>query len=103
MQVALSVMLNPPKPGDASYELFAQEKNAELASLRRRAKLVTDAFNSLDGVSCTFTEGAMYAFPKLTLPAKVSATTLPHCAFPVFMTATHMLIPSSSTGAQCRR
>eukprot|EP00955_Chlamydomonas_euryale_P110429 366000-Chlamydomonas_euryale.AAC.11 len=73
-QVALSVMLNPPKPGDPSHDLFMREKTDELASLRRRARLVTDAFNSLDGVTCTFTEGAMYAFPKLTLPPKVRLT-----------------------------
>jgi glutamate--glyoxylate aminotransferase len=31
---------------------------------------MTDAFNSLDGVTCNFTEGAMYAFPRLHLPPK---------------------------------
>ena len=31
---------------------------------------MTDAFNSLEGVTCTFTEGAMYSFPRLHLPPK---------------------------------
>ena len=31
-----------------------------------------DAFNSLEGVTCNFTEGAMYSFPRLRLPEKVN-------------------------------
>lgn len=34
-----------------------QEREAELASLRRRAHMVTDGFNSLEDVTCNFTEG----------------------------------------------
>lgn len=30
--------------------------------------MITDAFNSLEGVSCQETEGAMYSFPQITLP-----------------------------------
>lgn len=64
-QIALSVLVNPPKPGDESYEQYTREKSSELASLRRRAHMVTDAFNALEGVSCNFTEGAMYSFPQV--------------------------------------
>lgn len=69
-QVATSLMAQPPKPGDASYEAYTKEMTDGLASLRRRAHLMTDAFNSLEGVSCNFTEGAMYSFPRLHLPPK---------------------------------
>ncbi|EFJ51567.1 alanine aminotransferase [Volvox carteri f. nagariensis] len=69
-QIALSCLVNPPKPGDSSYEMYTKEKAAELASLRRRAHMVTDGFNSLDGVTCNFTEGAMYSFPQIKLPPK---------------------------------
>jgi hypothetical protein len=31
----------------------------------RRAHMVTDGFNKLDGVTCNFTEGAMYSFPQV--------------------------------------
>ncbi len=34
---------------------------------------MTDGFNALDGVTCTFTEGAMYSFPRLHLPPKALA------------------------------
>lgn len=69
-QVAMSLMVNPPKPGDESYPLYQQEMEEGLASLRRRAHMMTDAFNSLEGVTCNFTEGAMYSFPQLHLPPK---------------------------------
>ncbi|KAG2494152.1 hypothetical protein HYH03_007788 [Edaphochlamys debaryana] len=69
-QIALSCLVNPPKKGDPSYEQFVAEKAAELASLRRRAHMVTDGFNALQGVTCNFTEGAMYAFPQIRLPPK---------------------------------
>lgn len=69
-QVALDCLVNPPKPGDESYELYQKEKAAELASLRRRAHMVTDGFNAMEGVTCNFTEGAMYSFPQIRLPPK---------------------------------
>lgn len=70
-QAAMSLMMNPPQPGDESYELFANERADTLASLRRRAHMMTDGFNALEGVTCNFTEGAMYSFPQLHLPPKV--------------------------------
>jgi len=67
-QLALGLMVNPPRPGDYSYDQYIDEKRALLESLKRRAKLITDAFNSLDGVVCQETDGAMYAFPRISLP-----------------------------------
>ena len=67
-QVALGMMVNPPRPGDPSYPLFKSEKEALIESLRRRARLITDAFNNMEGVVCQETDGAMYSFPKITLP-----------------------------------
>jgi glutamate--glyoxylate aminotransferase len=69
-QVAMSLMVNPPKPGDESYDTYNKEMTEGLASLTRRAHVMTEAFNSLPGVTCTFTEGAMYSFPRLHLPPK---------------------------------
>ena len=67
-QVALGIMVNPPKPGEPSYPLFIKEKEGLIESLKRRARLITDAFNGLEGVDCQETDGAMYSFPKITLP-----------------------------------
>lgn len=72
-QFATALMVDPPRVGESSYALFEEEKNQRLESLRRRAAMLSDAFNQLEGVSCQRTEGAMYAFPKITLPAKAIA------------------------------
>ncbi len=86
-QIALGLMVNPPKPGEPSYAQYIQEKTGLIESLKRRARLITDAFNSLEGVTCQETEGrlicdfcscrnslstlgAMYSFPQITLPPK---------------------------------
>lgn len=50
-------MVNPPRVGDASYAQFQAEHDHVITSLKRRAKLMTDMFNSLDGVTCQDTEG----------------------------------------------
>lgn len=69
----MSLTINPPKPGSESYAQFEAERKAEIASLRRRAHMVTDAFNSMKGLSCNFVEGAMYAFPSVSMPPKAMA------------------------------
>jgi alanine transaminase len=69
-QLATGLMVNPPAPGEPSYELYVQERDAILASLKRRAEKMTDALNTLEGVSCTNIDGAMYAFPTIDLPDK---------------------------------
>ena len=72
-QATMSLMVNPPQPGDESYESYKAEMDEGLESLKRRAHVMTDAFNSLEGVTCNFTEGAMYSFPRLHLPPKAVA------------------------------
>lgn len=69
-QLAVGLMVNPPKPGEPSYPLFMKEKAEVLDSLKRRARRMTDAFNSMEGVTCEEVDGAMYAFPNLVLPPK---------------------------------
>ena len=69
-QYTMDVMINPPKPGDASYELFQQEKNGILDSLKVRAKKLSTALNKLDGVECKSVDGALYTYFSLTMPPK---------------------------------
>ncbi|KAM5567974.1 glutamate--glyoxylate aminotransferase 2 [Rosa sericea] len=69
-QIFMGLMVNPPKPGDISYEQFVRESKGILESLRRRARLMTDGFNSCRNVVCNFTEGAMYSFPQIRLPPR---------------------------------
>ncbi|XP_020704110.2 alanine aminotransferase 2 [Dendrobium catenatum] len=69
-QILASLIMNPPKPGDESYESFSIERDGILSSLARRAKALEDAFNSIEGVTCNKAEGAMYLFPRIHLPKK---------------------------------
>lgn len=63
-QVCATLMMNPPQPGEPSYELYKKERNGILESLKRRAKLLVDVLNKLEGVTCNPAEGAMYVFPR---------------------------------------
>ncbi|XP_030766053.1 alanine aminotransferase 1 [Sitophilus oryzae] len=69
-QSCLDAIVNPPQKGEPSYESFIKEKTAVLDSLKLRAKMVADTFNSMEGFSCNTVQGAMYAFPQITLPQK---------------------------------
>ncbi|KAL9665424.1 hypothetical protein QQ045_020844 [Rhodiola kirilowii] len=69
-QIFMGLMVSPPKPGDISYLKFELESKGILESLRRRAQMMTDGFNSCKNVVCNFTEGAMYSFPQIKLPPK---------------------------------
>ncbi|KAL5196919.1 hypothetical protein ABZP36_000431 [Zizania latifolia] len=81
----MGLMVNPPKPGDISYMKYAAESKAILESLRKRAQIMTDGFNSCRNVVCNFTEGAMYSFPQIRLPQKaVDAATRAGKAADVF-------------------
>ncbi|KAL4095758.1 hypothetical protein PRIC1_009130 [Phytophthora ramorum] len=69
-QLMVGMMTNPPQPGDASYKRYVEQRDGTLEALKRRAKKLVQAFNELEGVTCNETEGAMYTFPSVTLPAK---------------------------------
>ncbi|KAG8388446.1 hypothetical protein BUALT_Bualt02G0126700 [Buddleja alternifolia] len=69
-QILASLVMNPPKVGDESYESYFAEKDAILSSLVKRAQQLEEALNSLEGVSCNRAEGAMYLFPRIRLPNK---------------------------------
>jgi alanine transaminase len=69
-QIVMAMVMNPPQPGDESYELYKKERDSTLDSLKRRAVIMVDALNKLDGVTCAPTEGALYVFPQLHLPQK---------------------------------
>uniref|UniRef100_A0AAY4A5T8 alanine transaminase n=1 Tax=Denticeps clupeoides TaxID=299321 RepID=A0AAY4A5T8_9TELE len=58
-QIALDIMANPPRSGDASYTAFFER--------------VQETLNSLDGMSCQPIRGGIYAFPQLHLPARAVA------------------------------
>lgn len=69
-QVMTSLMVNPPRPGEESYKLFAREEEAIFEGLKRRSKALVEGLNRVEGITCNNAEGAMYAFPRVEIPAK---------------------------------
>ncbi|GFS89843.1 alanine aminotransferase 2 [Nephila pilipes] len=67
-QATMDCVVNPPQKGEPSYDLFIKEKTSVLQSLKERALLVEKTFNNMKGMKCNAVAGAMYAFPRLTLP-----------------------------------
>ena len=67
-QVATYAMVHPPQPGDPSFELYNREKTGILDEMKKRAILLAEGLNKIEGISCNAIAGAMYAFPRITLP-----------------------------------
>ena len=73
-QACMDLVVNPPRPGEPSHDSWLAEKNLTLSSLARRAKLVAETLNTIPGFSCNTVQGAMYAFPQIILPEKVTSS-----------------------------
>ncbi|CAF3618215.1 unnamed protein product [Rotaria socialis] len=70
-QAMMGAIINPPKEGEPSYELYKKERLDIVNRLKQKAELVSKLFNSVEGVKCNAVMGAMYAFPRIELPEKV--------------------------------
>ncbi|KAM0460931.1 hypothetical protein ACHAPV_001037 [Trichoderma viride] len=69
-QCLVELMVNPPKSGEPSFELYDKEYNAVANGLRERATALHKAFEQMEGVECGEPQGAMYLFPSITLSQK---------------------------------
>lgn len=69
-QVLTELMVHPPSSGGESYETFISEYNGIFNTLKHRATVLYEAFKSMEGVELQEPQGAMYLFPKITLPKK---------------------------------
>lgn len=67
-QVTTYLMVEPPRPGDDSYELYEREKNEILGDLKEKAGILGKGLNEIEGMSVNMPEGAMYAFVRFDLP-----------------------------------
>ena len=68
-QMTTYCMVNPPRPGQPSYELFAAERAGILQEMKQRAVILAEGLNRIPGIQCNRVAGAMYCFPRVTLPA----------------------------------
>uniref|UniRef100_A0A3Q0SS90 alanine transaminase n=1 Tax=Amphilophus citrinellus TaxID=61819 RepID=A0A3Q0SS90_AMPCI len=69
-QALMDLVVNPPQPGEPSYDTFIKERTATLSALAEKAKLTEQVLNTVQGISCNPVQGAMYSFPRITIPEK---------------------------------
>ena len=67
-QCLVETMVNPPKKGDPSYELYQQEYDAIFNGLKSRAHALFKAFEKMEGVECQSPQGSMYLYPTIHVP-----------------------------------
>ena len=67
--VASSILKSMPNA--LCFVLFVlQEVRSIKDSYKKKAKMTTEVLNSMENVKCNEVAGAMYAFPRITLPKK---------------------------------
>lgn len=71
-QCLVELMVNPPKEGEPSYELYKKEYDGIFGGLQERATALHKAFGQMEGVECAEPQGSMYLFPTITLPEKAA-------------------------------
>uniref|UniRef100_A0A8D3D714 alanine transaminase n=1 Tax=Scophthalmus maximus TaxID=52904 RepID=A0A8D3D714_SCOMX len=76
-QALMDLVVNPPQPGEPSYESFIKERTATLSALAEKAKLTEQVLNTVQGLSCNPVQGAMYSFPRITIPEKAIKEAMP--------------------------
>ncbi|KAF3858117.1 hypothetical protein F7725_011318 [Dissostichus mawsoni] len=69
-QALMDLVVNPPQIGEPSYDKFIKERTATLSVLAEKAKLTEQVLNTVKGISCNPVQGAMYSFPRISIPEK---------------------------------
>ncbi len=67
-QVATYCMVRPPRQ-EIPLTNSTTREDGILDELKQRAILLAEGLNKIPGIQCNAVAGAMYAFPKITLPA----------------------------------
>ena len=61
-QCLVEMMVNPPKEGEPSYELYKQEWDSIYAGLQKRATALYEAFKEMEGVECDEPQVRLFDF-----------------------------------------
>ncbi|XP_063748297.1 alanine aminotransferase 2-like isoform X2 [Eleginops maclovinus] len=70
-QLALDLMVKPPKPGDHSYDTYTQEILLIRATLSQNAQRAHEFLNDLPGMSSQPAMGGIYLYSRLHLPSDI--------------------------------
>jgi alanine transaminase len=60
-QAIMGAIINPPQQGELSYDLYNKERCDVLQRLKDKATLVSQLFNSVQGVQCNPVMGSVFA------------------------------------------
>lgn len=69
-QCIVEMMVNPPKEGEPSYELYKKEYDTIFAGLKERAYALYEAFKKMEGVKCDEPQVSIIPHPN-TLPTPI--------------------------------
>ena len=99
-QIMVYLMLNPPKPEDASYDQFIEERDTIMNKLAKKAKFIAEKLDNIVGITCPTPKGAMYLFPSIDLPERDYDGKLADYAFAEFLVkeAGIVTVPGSGFG-----
>lgn len=64
-QALVELMINPPRKGSPSYDLYHHETSSIHKDLEKRSTLLYESFLKMTDIECNKPQGAMYLFPKL--------------------------------------
>lgn len=66
-QVMTSLMAKPPRVEEASFATFTREKRIVSSAYEKRAELIVDGLNNINGIKCPPIQGAIYVFPSIEM------------------------------------
>ncbi|CAH2039104.1 unnamed protein product, partial [Iphiclides podalirius] len=75
-QCALHCLVQPPLPGEPSYERYKSERGPTEIALAERSATAFNVFNSIPGYSCNSIHGAVFAFPRVEIPKRAQKEAL---------------------------
>lgn len=67
-QALVDILVDPPRKGDESYELWKCETESLLGELEKKARNAHGLFQGLDGIVCNEIFGSLFLFPRIEIP-----------------------------------
>jgi alanine transaminase len=106
-QCIVEMMVNPPKEGEPSYELYRKEYDGIFNGLKERAYALYEAFKKMEGVECDKPQVCISRFKSLDLAnvfIRAPCTSSPQSAYrrrPLRKPKKKVAHPTSSTASAC--
>ncbi|XP_073778060.1 alanine aminotransferase 2 isoform X2 [Danio rerio] len=69
-QIAIQLMVDPPKPGDPSFPAFTEEVQSIRDVVCRNVRLIQEVCRELPGVRCQPLKAGFFVYPRLQIPPK---------------------------------